>query len=36
LIALDDIGHFELIDPESQAWDTVARWNLATLRVDAG
>jgi dipeptidyl aminopeptidase/acylaminoacyl peptidase len=31
LIALDDIGHFELIDPESRAWDIVAHSTLTAL-----
>jgi len=31
LIKLDDVGHFELIDPESEAWSEVARAVLAVL-----
>jgi len=31
LIALDDIGHFELIDPESRAWDIVAHSTLTAF-----
>jgi dipeptidyl aminopeptidase/acylaminoacyl peptidase len=34
LIALDGIGHFELIDPESRAWDAVAGSTLAALGVE--
>jgi acetyl esterase/lipase len=36
LIALDGIGHFELIDPESRAWDAVAHSTLKALGVEAG
>jgi len=32
LIALDGVGHFELIDPESKAWDVVARATLECLQ----
>ena len=32
LITLDRVGHFELIDPESKAWDVVARATLECLQ----
>ena len=32
LIALDGVGHFELIDPESKAWDVVAPATLECLQ----
>jgi len=32
LIALDGVGHFELIDPESKAWNAVARATLQSLQ----
>jgi acetyl esterase/lipase len=35
LIVLDGIGHFELIDPESRAWDAVAHSTLTALGVEA-
>jgi acetyl esterase/lipase len=31
LVSLDGVGHFELIDPESRAWDAVAHSTLAAL-----
>ncbi len=31
LVKLNDVGHFELIDPESDAWSTVARAVLPLL-----
>ena len=31
LVKLDGIGHFELIDPESEAWPSVARTTLSLL-----
>lgn len=31
LVSLDGFGHFELIDPESRAWDAVAHSTLAAL-----
>jgi acetyl esterase/lipase len=34
LIELDGTGHFELIDPESQAWSAVAQSTLAALGVE--
>jgi acetyl esterase/lipase len=35
MITLDDIGHFELIDPESRAWGIVAQSTLTVLGVEA-
>jgi pimeloyl-ACP methyl ester carboxylesterase len=35
LVTLEGIGHFELIDPESPAWDAVAHSTLTTLGVEA-
>jgi acetyl esterase/lipase len=35
LVTLEGIGHFELIDPESRAWDAVAHSTLTTLGVEA-
>ncbi len=32
LIPLDEVGHFELIDPESKAWDVVAPATLECLQ----
>jgi hypothetical protein len=32
LIALDGIGHFEVIDPESRAWSAVERATLELLK----
>lgn len=34
LISLDGVGHFELIDPKSLAWDAVANSTLTALRVE--
>jgi acetyl esterase/lipase len=31
LVALDGIGHFELIDPESQAWNSVAQATISVF-----
>lgn len=33
LIALSGVGHFELIDPESRAWDAVTQGVLAALKI---
>jgi acetyl esterase/lipase len=35
LVTLEDIGHFELIDPESRAWDAVTHSTLRALGVEA-
>ena len=32
LVALDGVGHFELIDPESRAWDLVVRATFESLQ----
>ena len=34
MIVLDDVGHFELIDPKSRAWDVVAHSTLTALGVE--
>jgi acetyl esterase/lipase len=34
LVSLDKVGHFELIDPESHAWNAVASPSLAALGVE--
>jgi dipeptidyl aminopeptidase/acylaminoacyl peptidase len=34
LVKLDGIGHYELIDPESEAWPAVARAVLSLLDLD--
>jgi dipeptidyl aminopeptidase/acylaminoacyl peptidase len=32
---LDEVGHFEVIDPESKAWQAVAKPTLEVLKIDA-
>ncbi len=34
LVKLDRIGHYELIDPESEAWPPIARAVLSLLDLD--